>query len=832
MLADLPVKLHDGSISAVTARIPWPNPLTSTLGFSVQSLHLVFHLVPVPRQSTSASVINLADSVASVAESFIHDELTPREEATLRESIQPDLAPSLHDHSHHVPGSMDPFIHSTDEEEFNSDVDPAGVSIFAALIERLLARFEFDAIDTKITLVHPEHSSFTFSVAELRYGTESVGGVALNEQRENTDSGEQGNLGQTSGETRKIIISGFNVTARSLTSPMIPSPTPITPSAASPTSPSVPKQLPTSPRASQRSATASPASSSSSLDEDTEMMMSQSLAYLPARDEPASSSPSSSMTSSLYQSAISDKQHASEYSSSRSSTPSPGDHRPFSDAIASHSAPGSSQGDQTNEADFQLGEDKMLSFGAEPIVIRLTTPPVPASTDTPSEDRRTPLQSAPMSSSKQKLRLTYSAGVIACALRAWHIRSLMDIMNAWGSHHSPEIPEPISKNTPPGLNSVDKIFALGLDAKVTIRGLVLLLLPSLPLEPPNSSAALENFFFQPLVTPHLRDGCVRVSLDVLEAECSLSNSVASVASIPKTQTRNMEIQTSQNTPIVTLAISLKDISAFALLSLMNSATGVQGVTASPILITDPNLAAQYPPPHIHPDARAIAEDRHNYPELPEIGVLDWTNEKHQEHSTRISTWRDKAKARISKRRESATRLGAGLSPFPGRPSSFGTGDDTQQNTHVPAITVKAKFHLLPSSLGHTKEGAHEPQVDNYVHVNAVPLHIFVDLGLALSFDHALAFVETVMGGDVAHNQDDSTDSDDDDEDDNLPQDTSQKPHAKQETERQRLERMIMEDLNLELDYRPPEFSKQEKPIYRKVRITLGLNSLSKIYQFS
>ena len=114
-LIGLPVKLHDGSISSVTARIPWPNPLTANVGLSIQSLHLTFHVdtkAPVP---TAQATTNLADSVVSVAESFIHDELTPGEEATLRESFHPDLDISVTSTRENVPGGLDPFI-AADEE--------------------------------------------------------------------------------------------------------------------------------------------------------------------------------------------------------------------------------------------------------------------------------------------------------------------------------------------------------------------------------------------------------------------------------------------------------------------------------------------------------------------------------------------------------------------------------------------------------------------------------------------------------------------------------------------------------------------------------------------
>ena len=203
-LIGLPVKLHDGSISSVTARIPWPNPLTANVGLSIQSLHLTFHVdtkAPVP---TAQATTNLADSVVSVAESFIHDELTPGEEATLRESFHPDLDISVTSTRENVPGGLDPFIAA--DEEASSEVDPAGVSIFATMIERLLSRFEFDAKDTSITLVYPGHSSFIFKVSEIAYGRDD----RSNTTSRNSSTGPKDvKIGlESPGETRTISISG------------------------------------------------------------------------------------------------------------------------------------------------------------------------------------------------------------------------------------------------------------------------------------------------------------------------------------------------------------------------------------------------------------------------------------------------------------------------------------------------------------------------------------------------------------------------------------------------------------------------------------------------
>ena len=290
---------------------------------------------------------NLAESVASVAETFIHEELTPNEEATLRESMHPDHGVSQSSvFEDNVPGGLDPFI-SEEEVHFN-EADPPGVSIFATLIERLLARFQFEATDTRITIVNPQHASFTLIVPDIRYETvshESAGRTADSSTPASSDA-------RSVGETRKVTISGVTVTTRCLR-PMSPQPwsapvavpTPKSPTASPPlsvrevpeTSPRTPTLQPTpdviSPLASpsvspipmapslastpepsspglfpqdesapliQREPS-SPYSDSSDLDEDTQLFMSQSIAVLPPRPV----SPASSVASSMYQSAIS-----------------------------------------------------------------------------------------------------------------------------------------------------------------------------------------------------------------------------------------------------------------------------------------------------------------------------------------------------------------------------------------------------------------------------------------------------------------------------------------------------------------------------------------------
>jgi autophagy-related protein 2 len=221
--------------------------------------------------------------------SFIHDELTSPEETTLRESFHPDLASSFHDHIHNMPGSMDPFPHDVDEDGSHLEVDPTGMVIFATLIKRLCASSELDAFDTKITITHPAHASFTFSVAEIYYRIQGAVGSAS----ENSIGREE----QASGASRKVSISGLTVSARDLRPPF-PFRILLTPSPASPISPTRSSRFPASPLSPHRSHSTS-AASSPTLDEDAVLNISQSLANLQLQLAPDAPEPPSSKMSDM-----------------------------------------------------------------------------------------------------------------------------------------------------------------------------------------------------------------------------------------------------------------------------------------------------------------------------------------------------------------------------------------------------------------------------------------------------------------------------------------------------------------------------------------------------
>ena len=546
------------------ARVPWPNPLASTLGFSLTSLNLVFHVVPSPPSVFNLDV-DLTASVASVAESFIHEELSPREAVALWQTLHPTTPSPSGIKEQAIPGELE-TINATDDDFHKVDVDPEGVSIFATLIERLLARFEFDAEDLTVTLIHPGNLSLTLSIEQIRYHTVSK------------DTNHVG-------ESRTLSINGCHLTAQNLDSKM-----PLTspPSASASTTSASPRPL-------------SRTSSSSSIDEETQFNMSQSLAFLPPKADPLSNSTSSSM----YQSALS--------SSSRVSVDNPIDEpsEPVLMIRPSSEVPLNGPASTTQD-------NKLLSFGSLPIDIQLTTPsPVAkASDDDPFlphvEDRIY---------SDEILQVAVSIGIIACALRPWHIHGLLQLISPLvRPHHkaSKADAEPFGKST---------ICNTPLRLNTQIRGIVLLLLPSPRSVYSSMTDSLETFFDRCLVPPLLDCGYTRIHLDGLTASLVCS-SLHQQDSGPMSPTSITAINSFSSS----LEFAIADMSIFFFSKSPFDKKSPQ-LSAFPLLLTDPHLGTQYTTSHVHP------LDNGSYNHLPKFDIIDWTEEKCESFGTRLSAWR-------------------------------------------------------------------------------------------------------------------------------------------------------------------------------------------------
>lgn len=828
LISGLPIRLRDGSVGKVTARIPWPNPLTSSVGLSLESLHLTFYLEPTLADPTERPFTdNLADSVASVAETFIHEELSAREEAALRESFHPDLARSdISEFEENVPGGLDPFI--SEDEVHQHDAEPPGVSIFATLIERLLARFQFDATDTRITIVNPQNASFTLIVPDIRYSTESQ--VATSQAPEGSvhETAEKAALG----EVRKVIITGATVTTRCLRPPS-PKPLPASPAtppetasgdavSSTPSAPTTPV-TPDPPAPSEVELSPSPAyspeyspevpqihglpspaepsspyhSDSSDMDEETQMFMSQSIAMLPPRPI----SPASSVASSMYQSAISTSaldtaldDIPEEASQSRSSTPSPPGRMeaveeqaspipvetvesPVGTPPASRSPVSSPFQRRLDIRTAEIEDETVLSLGSEPIEIRLTTPsprppsvPQPPSSSAPSNAQHDPRTASrptvdDSAPRQDRMRVDLTMGTIACALSAAQIRSVIDIAEVWTSHSPAPSPPQVSK--PAGEASSPSPFD-DLEAALRVRGVVILLLSSSRTSASSPDDALTEFFSRPLVPPRLPGGYVRAHVEGISSSLSIR---------PGDVAKGRRTSSGRDAPSMSASLTITEISAFAFLPPSSSGADM---SASPILVTDPHLPSQYTPGHVHPLLDTSTEHSAS---LPVFDIIDWTHPSQRSAGAKLSWWRTKPSATPrsssqSGRREaepSESSSPPSTRPFPvvlpsspGRLGLAGLSPSPGKGQH--AIPKPASPALVVKFRPATKDHRDAPEVQ----VTLAPVHVFLDVGAMLSpardgKSELLRFVDELAGSrDPQQTQDladaEPAESDDDTED--------------------------------------------------------------------
>ncbi|KAH9951459.1 hypothetical protein B0H21DRAFT_719094 [Amylocystis lapponica] len=767
LIHGLPIQLHDGSLGKVTARIPWPNPLTSTIGFSLESLHLTFYVTPTVVSSPTTA--HLAESVASLSPLSIDN----------------------------LPGGLDPFV--TDEEVAHVEIDPPGVSLFATLIERLLARFEFDAVDTKITLVHPQHSSFTLVIPNLRYGTE------LKESSSSSPTSAsvpEGKSKEVHGEVRTVTISGVAVTTRCLHPPRTEVLSPVTPSSISRNSPSLRRPHLSSVTPPGSPPPSSPYSDSSDLDEDTQMLMSQSIAGLPPRPP----SPASTVASSLYESAISTAYAVAPVEHNTQTEPRLDPHP----VGLNNDSPPLAQ--MSPEAPFQRplrvtmddpADETIVSFVSEPIVIRLTTPPIPRQDPAPSPEvvltpevprpaqKRHPKTTDRGSERRlldEKVRLRMTMGVIACGFRARHIRNILDIVQLWSSHHPTRSPAQPVESPQSGTSVAGSSILDEFEASFHIRGIMLLLLPALPHG--FIRIHLDDYPHPFLCLPHYH-----LDLSYLQQKGHFSSS-----SLPA--------------PNATLTHSPS--------------------SRIPSPYHDPQLSSQYALPHVHPDLSTID---HNRSSLPVIEVVDWTDMARFNATDKVSLWRTRPPphVQLSSHARASSPFVGGRSPpsAQGSPRRMG-----QEPLVVPSSTSpRGVFSSSPpgrsvpagssGSPGKSNEATHRPHIPAYA----------LGTGERDGKSAALAFLEEVTTSEVPGPRDIAReaafDDDADDAEEESEQDTEdgetppgtpragrfgiREQERERERERRRLERLVLEDLDLGFDYRQTTPKKTASQTASRVR---------------
>ncbi|KAG6837307.1 hypothetical protein H0H93_011909 [Arthromyces matolae] len=691
IITSLPVSLQTGSVSSVIARIPWPNPLSSNLGLSIDSLHLTFVIQSpsVHDQETS----KLSDSVASVAESFVHDELSSQETAALWESLHADVFPmGQPEDDPNVPGGLatDPFLSNIDETT-NSDSDPVGISLFATLFERLLARFEFDATNTTITLVDPDNMSITACISSIQYHTSD-------------DSTRSENVSQFRVQGRTISMSGVTISARNLRPESSVLYTPTRNSSSS---------LNTLPVAVHDSSPpVSSSSSSSFMDDGAYFAMSQSLAFLPPRQ----TSPSSSVCSSMYQSAVSNAPLEAERRFDSNEDIQDRAFSPESCPDTSLRLGGSSPS--------QDAANVMVSFGSLPLLVAIK---FPSTEDAESNGARSELPG-----SANGLQLTVTLGVVAMAFEAWQIHGLI---------------ESLQKLQPPSRGKDSSPQAtVSYQLEVKMRGLVLLLLPSSDRKTPHSPS-LSEFFKYPLVPLDLPQNYIRLHLETIAVSASSSSALTKQGNLSKIKE-----------PACTCSVG--DVSVFYIHRGSDNPTTL---LAMPILISDSDLAFQYESHHRHPTEDSID------PALPVFGVVDWTASDLSSNGFKIAPWRSK---RTRKR----------TAPQPGGSTA----------TIPPVLAVDLTYF-----------DARKPVPSLEVNVHVIPIHIMLDLGILIKSEIS-ALLTDLSGENLRHPRlnDLSAKNDSDDElsEADTPPAGRTSESVQEREERLRLERLILQDLDLDFEY--------------------------------
>lgn len=552
-LAGLPLVLHDGYISSITARVPWPNPLTSNLGLSLDALHLTFHVVP--NVTTPLRGPDLVESVASAAETFIQEELIEQEDATMLDSVHSEASRNI---GNAIPGGLDPFMSDDDGVSQTKD-DSAGIPLFASLLEKLLARFEFKAVNTEITLVHPGNMCLTLAVAEIRYGREG-----------NVDATQS----SIEGDYPTLAVSGVRITTRNLGPCLNKS------LAGSYTECSPPIDGPRYPQAPSADGPNSPAMSSSSLDEETQELMSRSFVSLP----PRSDSFIGSASSSLYESAFSEgngERHLLSLSKELESQ----DHGSGSnqDYGSQSRSGGIRQGD--------LPDDVLLSFGSVPLVIRIRAP---SSND--SDGDRNP-------AARNSFGVNISMGAVGFACNARQLASIIALAGCFDTQHTAR---PSSRANANSVHPITRGPNWNID--VGIEGLVALVLPSGLA--PESRASLSSFFARPLTLPHLSNGYTCFHISGIRAEIALSKDSSHQGG--KTDRPNTSATLNLN-----LGLRCADLNV----SVLSFQGPESKMVVYPILFTDQRLRSQYIPPRVGPKG----DGRHVH--LPTFMVNShWTTE--------------------------------------------------------------------------------------------------------------------------------------------------------------------------------------------------------------
>ncbi|KAI0306470.1 hypothetical protein B0F90DRAFT_1690173 [Multifurca ochricompacta] len=332
-------------------------------------------------------------------------------------------------------------------------------------------------------------------------------------------------------------------------------------------------------------------------------------------------------------------------------------------------------------------------------------------------------------------------GVVACALTAVQISAILNAISVTGSHSDQSVQPPTPKKAGPVVPQLSLLDQVSL--AVQIRGLVLLL-QSVPSSATRSfkvaqdipHESLDSFFAHPLVPPKTNHSYTRFIMETFKADFSVSTTLEKLTAKSGLTSEHLErgrvSQAVLGKTSSSLGISVGDLSACAFCIPHNAIAepAAHETYVLPILLTDPFLFTQYRPENYSPPAM----ERHSgippesirtlFPTFPEFEILDWTSKHHRTSQAKVSLWRVKPSAGY----RHSHRQYAGSTPV--SPS------------------------MMPSSKTITQEldtrTSVTPESTCRIHVNVIPLHLFVDMGSAAA---ALDFLETLSNGLISSGSD-------------------------------------------------------------------------------
>lgn len=678
-MGDHPVFLKDGSVKSVIVRLSWSDPFSSTIGLSLNGLHLALAL----RDQTYDNDVDdnakedLSQSVAHVADELIHEELTSNEESLLRDAIheQGHIAQDTEDYQSGIPGSLGPMQSegaiATPPDRTN---DPEGVSIFAGLIEKILSRFSFNAEDIRITLLHEASALYTLRANKVHYFT----------SQERT-GGDLPNHDETlkTGEKRVLRIDGFWLGVRNLKSDTSP-----------PASPSVLTAQSVGHHSASRA---------------TERIvegggMSESILSLPPRD-----------STGIYQSPSFSSSVASSIETDRSMYESALEE---ANSISRSTPREKPQPDWDGDSKEEIMEEEPLLVINEPVEVSLLTPPPYNPDNVPDTSEETGQKGG-----HEKIRLVVSVGIVAIAARAQNLNLLFQMSEILlaSTSHSPQTNNSAEKTITEETSSPLDQFHF----TAKIKDIIMLMYND---EKNDSREHIDAFFTKPLVPTSMSCGYTRLHIDLVEL-----TSVEEDSHLP---TSIEEILPSDNQ---TLRLTVSDISLLAFHPMPPSSSSKRN-KSSPILVCDPFLSESYHHKESAPRSRENPAHAHSHPEspvyqvnlVPEITLVDWLSEDCQEHGTNLRHWRTRA-PHLPTSHYRHSLIGRGTSSVPAKGP---LQDSVQASKANMASVLELNQGRDPAILVTFSR----KRTTSVISIAIKPIHVFLDLGLLPS---VMAYLDTI-----------------------------------------------------------------------------------------